>query len=352
MQQILRFSLLSLVFALSTTLGFAAERLPPPKLETQEYREARAWLIENLHPDEHAPALRVLHRMMDKMMDYAMSMTRPANTNRPEILRYSMDYTKRDGQTLHRFNIGYWLGRGYSNGNTRGQNPWEDKEGNMFLIRDKHIVEIGLHFYEDIGCGCCHWTGYLEYDKELLADIAKFSKVREIRIQHSNSHANIDPEGLAKLKEIEQIDRLTIERHELCEEIFRSLGQLENMRELTLIDIFLPGWEDTGFRHYTTPEFDASYISHFAPLQNLRLLRIRSNGSSITSFPHLSGLEELYLYVAEISDEALEQIKELPNIKRIEINRQYIREVDGRDGFRLPTTITESIFQFTASRGR
>jgi len=42
-----------------------AEELPPPKLDTPHYLEARQTLLEHLYPQYHAPALRVWHRMID-----------------------------------------------------------------------------------------------------------------------------------------------------------------------------------------------------------------------------------------------------------------------------------------------
>jgi len=302
--------LLSLFLTVSVGAN-ETEKVPPPKLETPEYLEARKQLLENLLPEYHAPALRVWHRMIDFMSSY-YSLGRTSR-NRPEIIKYSFGRNEKGESFL--------LLDSYR-GSTAG-------ELELFRIVDKHIVGVDFCFLTYCSCPCCAVSNYPEFDKELLADIAKFKKV-------SNFHASgttVDIEALAELEGTEHITGLSLYDVELDEPAFRSLGRLKNLESLAI---------GHAFSHSLKFDFfDISRINLLAPLQNLRVLRINSRVSTLRAFPHLAGLEEFYLEIDAISDEALEQIKALPNIKKVHVHRGY-RGINGR-------SVLDTIFQWEKS---
>ena len=310
MRTLFYFFAIVFVFGLTSPLTRTAEELPPPKMETPEYLEARKTLLANLHPEDHAPALRIWHRMIDFMVEVGSGRCSPAD------IRYRFDqsvlknYSRLEAEEkkLYRFAPNSYFGT-----------DWVTMD--LFHISDKHVVAIDLRL-EWWHCGCCNTDYYPEYDKELIADIAKFSK---LQILHATSPGRLHSDGL---KEIEHFESLVFWDVVLDEEMFQALGKLTNVRELVLGCDYMPGYSFNR-NSFAGPWFDASYFALLAPLQNLRKLTVISHTATIQTFPHLAGLEELRLEVAEINDEAFVQIKKLPNIKKIQITRSYFKKNEG-----------------------
>ena len=307
------------LYALSAILlvgqsAFAADELPPPKLQTPEYLEMRKVLLESLDSEYHAPALRVWHRMIDFM---SKSFTCESEKIQYKFGRNILRLDGNNGMQVEAEAKGNYL---YLGG---GGKIYLPGDAVLFRIADKHIVEVDLGL-SSTSCGCCFGTDYPEFDKELLEDIAKFKKIQEIIIRNTK----IDSTGLAELKRIERIDLFSLYNVELNKEAFLSLGQMNNTKTLSLGYFAVPGWHVNGFQF--VPLFDISHLDQLTPLQNLHALRVRANLSTLRAFPRLESLEDLYLEVVEISDEALAQIKKLPNLKKVEINRvRYVPDNSG-----------------------
>jgi hypothetical protein len=123
-------------------------------------------------------------------------------------------------------------------------------------------------------------------------------------------------EGLEKLKEIERIDKISLPVEVLTEDAVRSLAKLDNIEMLSL-------WS-------TGDLFDAFPTHLLAPLQNIRVLRLSPSGYMSPPFPSLAGLEELDLEAfGNESEEVLIQISKLPKLRVLTVRTYSIKEFSG-----------------------
>ncbi len=203
-------------------------------------------------------------------------------------------------------------------------------EGYRGISKLKDLEALTLYYYyEGSSLGA---MGRTEEDLDSIGDLSNLKYLRVIRRRVSEKgHAEIgklrkleflelwheaaSDAGLARLVGLKKLETLSLSNHRLTDAGLENVGELSNLRILNL-DVWLP-----------TTEFSRQGLRHLGRLERLEWLNLSRHAISdegMESVSKLKNLKNLYLTEAQITDHGLKHLPDLKNLENLTVDRTKI----------------------------